>query len=135
MKNLKAMQTFNYFAYSTIIKEIEDQKMTVATLSKKTGINPRTLYNILVDEDKFEKTSFHNVQLILIALKISEAQIVNDYYRDMYGLGEDNYRIVAIRNTLEGCIRFELTEKDFLLVVEFLKRLSLKHEDDMHYPD
>lgn len=119
-------QKFNYFTYPLVQKAMEKQKITVPLLSNLTGISPRTLYYILDDQDNFEKTSYKNIQVIMAALKINEQQVVDDYYRSMYNLGNDDSNVIAILNIVEGSRNFKLSEENFNLIVKLLEKLADK---------
>ena len=102
---------FNYFTYPLVLNAIEKQNITIPHLSHLTGISPRTLYYILDNEDNFEKTSYRNIQVIMAALKIKEQQVVDDYYRTMYDLGNDDSNVIAITNIVEGSRNFKLRDR------------------------
>lgn len=123
---------FNYFTYPLVLDAMRKQEITVPHLSHITGISPRTLYYILEDQDNFEKTSYKNIQVIMAALKISEQHVVDDYYRTMYGLGNDDSNIIAIYNIVEGSRNFKLSEENFNLIVKLLEKLADK-DCNPHY--
>ena len=116
---------FNYFVYPLVKTKMEKEDITIPHLSHLTGISPNTLYHILRTEENFEKSSFLNIQVILSALKISEQLVVNDYYRSMYDLGNDDCNVIAITNIIDGAKSYKLSEEDFNLVKNLLERLNL----------
>ena len=128
-------KNFNYFVYPLVLDAMEKDNITVAHLSHLTGISPRTLYYILKDVENFEKSSFRNIQVIMYALKISEKMVVNDYYRTMYDLGNDDSNVIAITNIIDGSRNFKLSEEDFNLVVKILERLAIKECNQDEIPD
>ena len=76
-----------------ILEAMEKKKISKKTLSKKTGISERTLYNILKNEENFNKAKFKYVMAIKFAVLYSQPLIrAKD---KVYCLSSENFLIIS----------------------------------------